>query len=91
MKKKKSAMIKHDHIDPDCCPRQRLWKSQSVIDFLWFCNVDNDKYYRLRMWIMVNENKLVPTNVFVVNFSNYIFPSLIVLKKKCFWIHDSQL
>lgn len=30
---------------------------------------------------MVNENKLVPTNVFVVNLSNYIFPSLIVLKK----------
>lgn len=33
---------------------------------------------------MVNENKLVPTNVFVVNFSNYIFPSLIVLKKNVF-------
>lgn len=34
---------------------------------------------------MVNENKLVPTNVFVVNLSNYIFPSLIVfLKKKMF-------
>lgn len=30
---------------------------------------------------MVNENKLVPTNVFVVNLSNYIFPSLIVFKK----------
>lgn len=33
---------------------------------------------------MVNENKLVPTNVFVVNLSNYIFPSLIVFKKKLF-------
>lgn len=29
---------------------------------------------------MVDENKLVPTNVFVVNLSNYIFPSLIVFK-----------
>lgn len=33
---------------------------------------------------MVNENKLVLINVFVVNFLNYIFLLLIVLKKIVF-------
>lgn len=46
--KKKSAMIKHDHIDLYCCPRQRRYLKIIVsnLDFLWFCNVDNDIYYR---------------------------------------------